>query len=115
MAYERDRRGRYVTRPVKHPGKDDLLWLAGLLEGEGCFFEHHHRYPAIALSMTDEDVVEYVAKLMNTTYYMIKSVNGNKPVFRCAISGTNAVTFMKWIRPYMHIRRGKRIDELVGK
>lgn len=44
----------------------DLLWLAGLLEGEGCFNIRSDNRVRIAVEMTDKDVVERVAKLFGT-------------------------------------------------
>ena len=48
----------------------ESAWLAGLLEGEGYFQitkprHHHPTQVVIRLSMTDKDVVEKAAKLLN--------------------------------------------------
>ena len=45
----------------------DLTWLAGLLEGEGSFLKappSDPNCPRISLEMTDKDVVERAALLM---------------------------------------------------
>ena len=44
----------------------DIAWLAGLLEGEGCFRLDKGKYPIIRLGMGDEDVVVRAASLMKT-------------------------------------------------
>lgn len=35
----------------------DLQWLAGLLEGEGCFQYNGKPTPSIVVQMTDKDVI----------------------------------------------------------
>ena len=45
----------------------ELAWLAGLLEGEGCFSMANagaHRYPAVRVEMASRDVVERAARLL---------------------------------------------------
>ena len=49
----------------------ELVWLAGLLEGEGAFLHgppSAPNQPRIALNMTDLDVVERVSKMFNVKY-----------------------------------------------
>ena len=42
----------------------DLYWLAGLLEGEGCFSSHRKSgYPSIVLQSSDKDIVKRAALL----------------------------------------------------
>ncbi len=93
----------------------ELAWLAGLLEGEGCF-SLHRRSPEIRLQMTDRDVVERVALLFGG-----RRVTAGKPrnwgkqtVFTTSTQGDSAVQIMRAIRPHMGERRGARIDELLG-
>ena len=50
--------------------RDDLMWLAGLLEGEGSFLMARnivagkvYRYPKITVNMTDRDVIEHAAEV----------------------------------------------------
>jgi hypothetical protein len=53
------------------PSDIDLGWLAGILEGEGSFFQlkAFPGQPIISLGMTDEDVVARAAKLMGISYH----------------------------------------------
>lgn len=41
--------------------REEMLWLAALLDGEGCF-TFNNGYPNIVLSMTDEDTVRMAHK-----------------------------------------------------
>lgn len=48
----------------------EIAWMAGLLEGEGCFTAEggqraRFRYPRITLGMTDRDVVERASVLFD--------------------------------------------------
>jgi hypothetical protein len=44
--------------------EEQAAWLAGFLEGEGCFsFQNNGKNPTISASSTDRDVIEKVASM----------------------------------------------------
>lgn len=48
--------------------QSDLLWLAGWLEGEGCFTQYRNyrtKCPVVMAGCTDADVIERVGRLFN--------------------------------------------------
>lgn len=91
--------------------KEEIAWLAGLLEGEGYF--HLRHTPKISLAMTDEDVIAKVAKLFRKKYIKIrKDVPNRKDVFRTEVFGMQALWLMKLIKPYMGSRRSAKIEEI---
>ena len=51
----------------------DVYWLAGWLEGEGCFnlhpSRHCYRYPRISGCSTDKDIMVRVGKLLRVKVY----------------------------------------------
>lgn len=104
----------------------DVAWLAGLLEGEGCFYldrNGSYAYPAVALKMTDRDIVERAALMvpgprkaegLGATVNPAKpSQAGAKGLWRWQVRGTKAVEVMRTVRPYMGERRGAKMDELI--
>jgi hypothetical protein len=100
------------------PTEIEIAWLAGLLEGEGCFMIQHHASPSIQLSMTDLDVVIKAAKIMEISLDRIHPKRDNQPnhkpcyVLRC--DGPEAFIWMRAIRPHMGDRRGAKIDEVIS-
>ena len=74
--------------------RDDLLWLAGLLEGEGSFVKGPPSRPnaiGIAVEMIDEDVVERLANLFRVALVRLPSRNHKwKPTFRVLLRGDRA-------------------------
>lgn len=49
--------------------QNQFFWLAGLLEGEGCFSvrqDGQRRSPKVLINMTDKDVIERVAALVGS-------------------------------------------------
>jgi hypothetical protein len=89
----------------------DLYWLAGLLEGEGCFT--YSCSPGIQLGMTDRDVVERVARLLERHVrgpYQYKA--NRKPVYYTEVWGIEAINLMGQLRPLMGARRAKKIWEI---
>lgn len=95
--------------------RDDLIWLAGLLEGEGTFDLHRGRYARIRIGMADRDVVGRAAHLMGASIRMSVSTIGRKPMFHSEISGSRAEDIMRALLPYMGARRSAKIGEILGK
>lgn len=97
----------------------DIAWLAGLLEGEGCFGWRDQRrmrygFPEIALAMTDVDVVMKAARLMGskrTTSYQPKG--NRKRMYACRVFSTQAADVMESILPYMGVRRSAKVKEVL--
>lgn len=93
----------------------DLLWLSGLLEGEGAFDLHRDRYPRIRLQMTDRDVVARAAALMDTNVRASLKRPPASTTWNAEVSGEKAATLMAALLPYMGARRSRRIgDTLAG-
>jgi hypothetical protein len=101
-------------------------WIAGILEGEGCFLiswkknKHGRAYPTyrIACHMCDGDVVEKLFEWAGVgTFggpYKLKNIR-HKPYYRWTLNRRADVTsLLLRIRPYMGIRRGRRIDEILA-
>lgn len=89
----------------------DLYWLAGLLEGEGCFC--YQCSPGIKLGMTDKDVVERVAKLFGRhTRGPYKYKANKKPVYYTEVWGAEAISLMEKVFPHMGHRRAMKINEI---
>lgn len=111
---------------------EELHWLAGLLEGEGCFgikktspakLRHDGGRlcrPNIQLVSTDKDIIEKAALLMETSCtgpYWAKKNRSNpnvKGFYRCGLQGDRAVALMKKIKPLMGERRTAKIDEVLA-
>jgi len=95
----------------------EIAWLAGLLEGEGCFPLNRKasgRCDArIQLNMTDEDVVRRAAKMLGRSVYMAQRA-GQKPQWYVRTTGTKAISWMMTIYGLMGKRRQERIRGLLA-
>jgi len=108
----------------------DFAWLAGLLEGEGCFslqsYRKHpaekiggYQVPSIELKMTDRDVVQRAGKLLGGKQGRVRSQlrkehgKDRKPIFIWRVNGHRAVYLMSLLLPFMGKRRSSRIRELI--
>lgn len=97
----------------------ELYWLAGLLEGEGCFAltgKAKYRYPSITLKMTDEDVIIRAAKLMGggAIWKLTPKISNHKASFQIRIIGLRAATLMESLLPLMFKRRRAKISEILA-
>jgi hypothetical protein len=99
---------------IIHGDRDDFLWLAGLLEGEGTFDAHRGKYPRIRLAMTDRDVVGRAATLMDTTIRLALHPAPAKPTWHTEVSGTRAAAIMRELLPHMGARRSAKIAEALA-
>ena len=96
----------------------DAAWLAGLLEGEG-YFQITKSRPnnptqvLIRLSMTDKDVVEKAAKLLNNVPINEKAkTTERKTIYAISLTKRDEVEkVLLQILPYMGSRRTQRIHE----
>lgn len=106
--------------------KSDLKWVAGLLEGEGCFtFEKQaayknglrYRRASVACNMTDEDVIRRLHELVGegrVTHLKNKQFSHYKPTWRWRVEGEPAVGLMLKLLPFMFSRRKQRISEVLS-
>lgn len=87
-----------------------LPWLAGLLEGEGCFtltWNAGRGYPVICVKMCDPDVVDRAGAMLGVT-----NVRTDPPrhqhwqrTYVAQIGGYKAAAWMRTLSPFMGIRR----------
>lgn len=94
--------------------RDDLLWLAGLLEGEGCFDLHRGKYPRVRVGMTDRDVVGRAATLLGGRVRLTLKPKPHSAMWHTEISGAKAVDVMTAVLPHMGARRSAKIAEILG-
>jgi hypothetical protein len=94
--------------------RDDVLWLAGLLEGEGTFDLHRGRYPRVRVGMTDRDVVGRAATLIGSGVRLTLKRKPYASTWHAEVSGPKATAVMKAILPHMGARRSGRIAEILA-
>ena len=95
----------------------DIYWLAGLLEGEGCFTTvpvEGKRYPRIDLRMTDYDVVSKARNILGSTKVSGNSTNRNKEIFTTQVNGNRAIQWMMTLYSLMGARRQERIKGILN-
>lgn len=99
------------------PTKIEIIWLAGLLDGEGSFVfqgQEPYKTPAIQLEMTDKDIVERAARIMGAPIGQFrKRAEHHKGTYRTELSGIRIKEVANAILPYMGERRSARIKELL--
>ena len=98
----------------------DLMWVAGLLEGEGCFYvqKSHATHPTkarprIQIQMTDEDVIARAARILECGYNRSLPPSRRKPTYVIAVTGAKATALMRQLLPHMGERRSAKIREIL--
>lgn len=92
----------------------DRAWLAGLVEGEGCF-NAAKGLPRVTVKMTDEDVIRRAREVAGVGQVMGPHANGRKlPIWTWHVTkGHEAVAMMLFLYPYLGERRRAKISSIV--
>lgn len=87
----------------------DIHWLAGLLEGEGCF-RFHGSSPQISCLMTDRDVIERAQTMLGGSI-LTRTRPPNKTSHTVCIHGRQAAGWMMTLYSMLGQRRQAKIRE----
>ena len=90
----------------------DLYWLAGLIEGEGCFAKSG-RTPSIRIDMLDKDVVDRAAHLMGPCTVHSRTIPTGHLQYRTIVCGERAIALMVRLLPLMGKRRQIKIRDVL--
>ncbi len=95
----------------------NLYWIAGLLEGEGCF-GFYNNCPTIQVNMTDKDVIDKAKIILdiennNEVRKQIKDIK-RKDIYCLNISGSIAIQWMMTLYSLMSLRRKNKIKEIIN-
>jgi hypothetical protein len=99
---------------------ENLLWLAGYLEGEGAF--HHQskgrRQPTISVDTTDPEIALRVARLLRTRAYGPYPRQGRprrKPEYLIIAHHEGVPDLMRGLWPLMGSSRKRRITQVLAE
>lgn len=96
---------------------NELAWLAGLLEGEGSFIinkkkGHSKNHYCVKLVMTDLDVMNKAAKLLNSKISKPFLRPNRLPQYSITVYNQAAIELMHLLFPLMGNRRQQKITEI---
>ena len=101
----------------------EIAWIAGLFEGEGCFFTNvirkrgkEYRYPCATIKMTDKDILDRVNKLVpGGTLKTNRLVPGEKQSWTWRIHGKLLTEqFYNDIKNWLGQRRVQQANKVLG-
>lgn len=109
-----------IDQPVER-----IVWLAGLLEGEGSFGikarpggKSSKPSARVSIGMTDEDVIATVAMMFNRKYWPNNSESRPdhwSQMFETEVVGKAAEYVMLTVYPFMHSRRAEKIEQVLAQ
>lgn len=99
-----------VHQRVNWMTPEDVAWVAGLFEGEGCVFLQFGRYPQLIVQMTDRDVIERLARIVGNGNITTPTPRpGTKQLYRWTKQGREFVeTFYNYVGPWLGERRNQQ-------
>lgn len=95
----------------------ELAWIAGFLEGEGCFYtwSKEQHIPMLSVWSIDKDVIENVQKFFRTPIQVRKPTKlSRKPSYGLQLSGSHAAGWMMTLYTFLSRRRRAKILELLA-
>ena len=91
----------------------DVVWLAGLLEGEGSFFTYRNS-PTISVNMTDRDIIDRAAILLRSNVHICRPAGTRrKTPYSTSAHGAIAVGWMLTLYQFMGERRKSSIRQSI--
>ena len=99
--------------------KEEVAWVAGILEGEGCFDYQQplrKRCPQVRVEMVDKDIVMRVQGITGGTICLFKGKQPNHNDSWCLGIRRKelVIPLLNKILPYMSMRRTAKIKELLS-
>lgn len=95
---------------------EELYWIAGIFEGEGCLSVGNSKRGVgsinAAVGMTDKDIVDRFENLCPGLRYERRQDSNWKTLYIWQVNGKNAYEFIKMIYPLLGKRRQARAREL---
>lgn len=92
---------------------EQAAWLAGLLDGEGCF-DLTRNSPRVRVKMSDHDVILRAADLMNARVHVEPPrLSHHKPCMVAQVHGDTAVAVLRSILPYLGARRTEKATAII--
>lgn len=98
--------------------ENETYWVAGFLEGEGCFSLHNKNRTSIKIGVNsiDLDVIEHIKVITNNNNKIstVRKSGNRKNQYRIHWYGNKALDLAKNIQNLMGERRGRKIEEITG-
>lgn len=98
--------------------KEAIAWVAGLVEGEGCFYlstPRPNRHPRFEMAMCDEDTIRHAFNIIKLGNVSGPHKTKGKDQWTWSMSYTpDVVGFMYLMYPWMRERRKQKIEELIS-
>ena len=96
----------------------DIHYIAGLLDGEGCF-GFYNNCPSIQITMTDLDTVEKARLILDVNrtnkIRMQTKGQGRQDQYALSVSGNVAIQWMMTIYSLLSIRRKAKVRDIIEK
>lgn len=103
---------------------EELIWLAGFVDGEGCIMINTKNNKPCSLIIeivnTNEYIIKLIAKWFKGSVRSVKKGENQKDVWKFCTNGDRAKIFLETIYPYLFLKKeqayvGLEYQKLVGK
>lgn len=93
--------------------KEDLAYIAGLFDGEGCISIDGELKLRVCIMNTNSDIIYWVKEIFGGhTYLKPKNQAQNKDNYEWKVTGNKAVKVIRTLFPYLRIKKEEAIIAL---
>ncbi len=93
----------------------DIHWLAGLVEGEGCFrVDQKRKRITFAMQMTDLDIMQRAASILDDRVYGPYKNGTHKPMYRIHLPPSKTIQWAMTLYTLLGARRQQAIRTLIA-
>jgi hypothetical protein len=93
------------AEPGRKPTKEDLIYYAAYMDGEGCFQYHNGKSPNVVIGNTYLPALQEMLLLFGGTVRCRAALRGYRRVWAWGLYGDKAIRFINQILPYLREKR----------
>ena len=98
---------------MSEPTREEIAWAAGLFEGEGCICWVKKTAAKLSIEMTDRDVLERFAQIVDAGAICDKTCTNPKSQWRASYhwqvyARDDVARILTWFLPWLQSRRGEK-------
>ena len=93
--------------PLKQLSKDELAYIAGIFDGEGCINFQCIRgsyYIRVLITNTNRDLLEYIQSIFGGDIKKMSRKSGWKQSYVWRLSWSKAIEFLSLIEPWLRVK-----------
>lgn len=95
--------------PTVHPSRNELIYIAGFFDGEGCIHIYKSRSRGFTLQVsaanTDRQVIQFICDRFGGRIHRLQKKGNRKPCWRVDLVARRANHLLTALLPYLRVKK----------